>query len=61
MNIKVVEQTIIEIIKDKESELYIRIYLNDLTRSKDITNEQNKYLYNKYVIPYTIKNGVGCY
>ena len=61
MDIKIVEQAVIEMIKDKESELYIRIYLNDLARDKDISWEQNAEIYNKYVIPYTMKTGVSCY
>lgn len=34
------EQTVREMIKDKESPLYIRIYINDLRRGRDITKEE---------------------
>lgn len=62
MEIKIVIDTIKEMIQDNESELYMRIYLNDLTRSNDITNEQNLYIYNKYIIPYLMqtKKGILC-
>lgn len=52
MKIEIVIETIKEMIQDNETELYMRIYLNDITRSKDITNEQNTYIYNNYIIPY---------
>ena len=57
MKKEIVIKAVKEMIEDKESELYIRIYLNDLARSGDITWKENGEIYDKYVIPYT-KNGV---
>lgn len=59
MEVKIVIDTVKEMIRDKESELYIRIYLNDLARSKDISWEDNSKIYSKYVMPYLIENNIG--
>lgn len=58
MKTQIVIDTVKEMIRDGESELYIRVYLNDLARSRDITWETNGEIYKEYVIPYTIKSGV---
>lgn len=59
MKTEIVIQAVKEMIADNESELYIRIYLNDLARSKDITWEENGAIYEKYVIPYLTKTNKG--
>jgi hypothetical protein len=38
MNIEIVKQTIKEMVNDRESTLTIKIFINDLLRSNDITN-----------------------
>lgn len=58
MKTQIVIDAVKEMIRDEESELYIRVYLNDLARSGDITWETNGEIYKEYVIPYTIKSGV---
>lgn len=57
MDTKVVIDEVKEMIRDKESELYIRIYLNDLARSGDISWKTNEEIYRKYVMSYLIKTG----
>lgn len=42
---KIYEDTVKEMLRDGESGLYIKIYINDLLRGKDITTEESQQLH----------------